>query len=184
MTYQHNFLGQQVTNLLNWKEGLTIAKEQMMDIKKAQIKPRRGVTTLLRSTRALMLSQNMQGKEFAEQSGVSMPVAHRLKAGTLTNCAVKTEVRLRKWLADNTSPTPTDPESGQVWYDVPDPDKPTMAVDGMSVEEVMEKCIIDNLEAEVLAKDGMLFMLREVTVEQQKTIKKLKRQRDKLISLL
>lgn len=162
-----------MSTLLKWEEGLTIAKEQMMEIKRAQITPRRGVATLLKNTRALMVARNITSVAFAEQSGVSAPVAGRIKNGSLTTIAKKTECRLKQWLADNTQVSP-----------LPEPPEPKLELRGAVTDAEWDKQVIAKLEKEVSTKDHLLRAYTDMNKKQEKTIKKLKRQRDKLIGML
>lgn len=169
-------------NTLTWKEGLNKAMEQIMFNNKAQIKPRRGITTLLKSARALMLASDLKNGEIAEQSGVSAPVVGRIKKGSLTTIAAKTEVRLRKWLDDNTdvSPIPDTPAK-QVWGRV---DLSDDAEGRGPLEKLLETSTIDALEREATRKDYLIRSLEGMNKRQRKSIKKLKHQRDKLIEML
>lgn len=171
-------------NTHTWKEGLNKAMEQIMELSKAQIKPRRGITTLLKSTRALIASRGLKGTEFATQSGVSTPVAHRIIKGSQTTIAVKTEARLRKWLEANTevSPLSDPPPEKVVWQRVVE--KPEDAGERGPLEKLLETSTVDALEREVTRKDYLIKTLERMNNQQRKSIKRLKRQRDKLIELL
>jgi hypothetical protein len=191
---------QSMTTRYPYKTGLTKAKESLMTTTTSNYKARRGIKSLLGATRALIAAKHFTGKEVAEASGISRPVAYRIIKGQTITCSLKTEARLRDWVAANTVEPPKQIELN---YTPPPTINVPVNTPVVRVEDIIQERddalnTLMEKEAEyagVIIREATwenkIFMLEqsvtfhsELAEARLKEVNKLTHQRDKLLDIL